>query len=68
MTALFKTILSHVEPPEGDPEAPLQFQISALDYSSYTGRMGIGRIRNGILKPGSPVAIMMGIKRLVREK
>ena len=41
MTALFKTILSHVEPPDGDPEAPLQFQISALDYSSYTVEWGL---------------------------
>jgi GTP-binding protein len=68
MTALFKTILSHVKPPEGDTEAPLQFQISALDYSSYTGRMGIGRIRNGILKPGSPVAIMMGDEKVGQGK
>ncbi len=68
MTALFKTILSHVEPPDGDPEAPLQFQISALDYSSYTGRMGIGRIRNGILKPGSPVAVMLGDKKIGQGK
>ena len=68
MTALFKTILSHVEPPDGDIKAPLQFQISALDYSSYTGRMGIGRIRNGILKPGSPVAIMMGDKKVGQGK
>jgi GTP-binding protein len=68
MTALFKTILSHVEPPEGDTSAPLQFQISALDYSSYTGRMGIGRIRNGILKPGSPVAIMMGDEKVGQGK
>ena len=68
MTALFKTILSYVEPPDGDTTAPLQFQISALDYSSYTGRMGIGRIRNGILKPGSPVAIMMGDKRVGQGK
>jgi len=68
MTALFKTILSHVAPPDGDTTAPLQFQISALDYSSYTGRMGIGRIRNGILKPGSSVAIMMGDKKVGQGK
>ena len=68
MTALFKTILSHVAPPDGDPEAPLQFQISALDYSSYTGRMGIGRIRNGILKPGSPVAVMLGENKIGQGK
>jgi len=56
--------MSHVESPEGDPTAPLQFQISALDYSTYTGRMGIGRIRNGVLKSGSPVAVMLGDKKI----
>ena len=64
MKPLFETIMSHVESPEGDPTAPLQFQISALDYSTYTGRMGIGRIRNGVLKSGSPVAIMLGDKKI----
>ena len=64
MKPLFETIMSHVESPEGDPTAPLQFQISALDYSTYTGRMGIGRIRNGVLKSGSPVAVMIGDKKI----
>ena len=64
MKALFETILSHVESPDGDSSAPLQFQISALDYSTYTGRMGIGRIRNGVLKSGSPVSIMLGDKKV----
>ena len=64
MVPLFETIMSHVESPEGDPTAPLQFQISALDYSTYTGRMGIGRIRNGVLKSGSPVAVMLGDKKI----
>ena len=64
MTPLFEVILKHVGSPEGDPLAPLQFQISALDYSSYTGRMGIGRIRNGILKSGMSVSIMSGDKKI----
>ena len=64
MKPLFETVLSHVKAPEGDPNASLQFQISALDYSTYTGRMGIGRIRNGILKPGSAVAVMLGEKKI----
>ena len=64
MTPLFEVILKHVGSPEGDPSAPLQFQISALDYSSYTGRMGIGRIRNGILKSGMSVSIMSGDKKI----
>ena len=64
MTPLFEVILKHVGSPEGDSSAPLQFQISALDYSSYTGRMGIGRIRNGILKSGMSVSIMSGDKKI----
>jgi GTP-binding protein len=58
MRALFETILSHVEPPKGDSDAPLQLQISALDYSTYTGRLGVGRITNGRIKPGQVVAVM----------
>ena len=58
MRPLFETILSHVEPPQGDSNAPLQLQISALDYSTYTGRLGIGRVRNGRIKPGQVVTVM----------
>jgi GTP-binding protein len=68
MNPLFEVILKHVESPKGDPTAPLQFQISALDYSSYTGRMAIGRIRNGILKPGMSVSIMSGDKKFSQGK
>jgi len=68
MNPLFEVILKHVESPKGDPAAPLQFQISALDYSSYTGRMAIGRIRNGILKPGMSVSIMSGDKKFSQGK
>ena len=58
MRPLFETILKHVEPPKGDSNAPLQLQISALDYSTYTGRLGIGRVRNGRIKPGQVVTVM----------
>ena len=51
MSALFDTILKHVPPHEGDPEAPLQLQISALDYSTFVGRIGVGRINQGTIKP-----------------
>ena len=68
MNPLFEVILKHVGSPEGDPTAPLQFQISALDYSSYTGRMAIGRIRNGILKPGMSVSIMSGDTKVSQGK
>ena len=58
MRPLFETILAHVPAPAGQADAPLQFQMSALDYSSYVGRLGIGRIRRGTLVPGQEVAIV----------
>ncbi|EGC18449.1 Tyrosine phosphorylated protein A [Kingella denitrificans] len=58
MRVLFETILKHTPPPSGDADAPLQLQISQLDYDNYTGRLGIGRILNGHIKPGMQVAVM----------
>ncbi len=60
MRALFDTVLKHVEPPKGDVDAPLQLQIAALDYSSFVGRIGIGRVANGRIKPGQQVVVMNG--------
>ncbi len=60
MTALYQAILQHVPPPPTDVEAPLQLQISQLDYNSYVGRIGIGRIRRGTLKSGRNVALRWG--------
>jgi GTP-binding protein len=60
MEPLFETILSSVPAPVGDADAPLQFQVSALDYSSYLGRLAIGRIRRGRLVPGQEVAVLDG--------
>jgi len=60
MSALFETILKHVPAQTGDPEAPLQLQISALDYSTFVGRIGVGRISQGTVKPGMNVAVMEG--------
>ena len=57
---LFDTILSYVPPPDVDVDMPLQLQIAALDYSSYVGRIAIGRIRRGTLRPGQPVMVMHG--------
>ena len=64
MKPLFETVLSHVQPPEGDPSAPLQMQISALDYSSYTGRLAVGRVQNGTIKQGMSVSVMAGDKKV----
>ncbi|NCT83946.1 MAG: translational GTPase TypA [Comamonadaceae bacterium] len=60
MSALFETILKHVPSQKGDPNAPLQLQISALDYSSFVGRIGVGRISQGTIKPGMDVLVMEG--------
>jgi GTP-binding protein len=60
MRPLFDIILSHVQAPAGDAGGPLQLQISALDYSSFVGRIGIGRISRGRLKPGQDVMVMAG--------
>jgi len=60
MRPLYEAILRHVPPPDVDAEAPLQLQICSLDYNSYVGRIGIGRIKKGHLKPGQPVAVMYG--------
>ncbi|MFT4714264.1 MAG: GTP-binding protein [Candidatus Azotimanducaceae bacterium] len=58
MACLMQTILDHVPPPEVDREAPLQMQISALDYSSYVGVIGLGRITRGTVKKGQQVTII----------
>ena len=60
MSALFNTVLKHVPPNQGNPDAPLQLQISALDYSSFVGRIGVGRISQGRIKPGMDVVVMEG--------
>jgi GTP-binding protein len=60
MRPLFETILARVPPPVGNPDEPLQFQVAALDYSSYVGRLGIGRIRRGRLAAGQEVAVLNG--------
>ena len=58
MRPLFETIIESVPVPSGDVEGPLQFQVSALDYSSYLGRLAIGRIRRGTMVPGQEVAVL----------
>ena len=60
MSALFNTILNHVPVVKGDAQAPLQLQISALDYSTFVGRIGIGRITAGTVRPNMDVLVMEG--------
>ncbi|MBM3392004.1 MAG: translational GTPase TypA [Betaproteobacteria bacterium] len=60
MRPLFEAILRHVPQPVVDEEGPLQLQICSLDYSSYVGRIGIGRITRGRLGPLDNVLVMNG--------
>jgi GTP-binding protein len=58
MTPLYEAIMQHAPRPEVDPEGPFQMRISQLDYSSFVGVIGIGRIQRGTLRKGMPVAII----------
>ncbi|MXP67956.1 translational GTPase TypA [Pantoea sp. Aalb] len=58
MTPLYQAIINYVSPPQVKIKAPLLMQISQLDYNSYLGIIGIGRIRRGILKPNQQVNII----------
>ena len=54
---LFDTLLDTIQPPEGDPEAPFQMLVSSVDYNEFVGRIGIGRIQNGVAKVGEEVVV-----------
>jgi|TARA_R110000822_G_scaffold187752_19_gene326853 GTP-binding protein len=58
MTPLLQMIVDKVKAPDVDPEGPLQMQISALDYSSYVGVIGVGRIARGRMKPNEQVVVV----------
>jgi len=58
MHPLFDAILEHVPPPVVDSDGPLQMQISALDYSSYVGVIGVGRVSRGSLAPNTAVTVI----------
>jgi len=58
MTPLFETIVSKVSPPPVDMDGPFQMQVSSLDYNTYTGVIGIGRIQRGSIKPNMPLVIV----------
>ncbi len=60
MRPLFEAILAHVPSREDDPDGPLQLQICSLDYSSYVGRIGIGRVNRGRIRSGQQVAVLHG--------
>jgi GTP-binding protein len=61
LAPLFEAVLEHVPAHEGDEGAPLQLQICSLDYSSYVGRIGVGRVNQGTLKPAQDVVVCEGL-------
>ncbi|HEV8108038.1 MAG TPA: translational GTPase TypA [Burkholderiales bacterium] len=60
MAPLFEAILQYVPVRDENPDAPLQLQICSLDYSSYVGKIGIGRIRRGRVRPLQEVQVLFG--------
>jgi GTP-binding protein len=68
MRPLFDAVLENVPAPDADEDAPLQLQISALDYSSFVGRIGVGRVRRGRIKPNQDVMVMSGDKTPKRAR
>ncbi|NJK77051.1 MAG: translational GTPase TypA [Richelia sp. CSU_2_1] len=68
MQPLFEEILDHVPPPVGDPEKPLQLQVTTLDYSEYVGRIVIGRIHNGTIRIGQQAALIVESGAIIKSK
>ncbi|AFZ37600.1 GTP-binding protein TypA [Stanieria cyanosphaera PCC 7437] len=68
MQPLFEAIIHHVPPPVGDPNKPLQLQVTTLDYSDYLGRIVIGRIHNGTIKAGQQAALVKENGEIVKAK
>ncbi|MFT3733534.1 MAG: translational GTPase TypA [Rhodocyclaceae bacterium] len=60
MKPLYEAILKHVPQPDVDSEGPLQLQVCSLDYSTYIGQLGIGRIKRGRIRPNQEVVVMYG--------
>ena len=58
MTPLFEAIIQHVQPPQVDIDGPFQMRVSSLDYSSYVGVIGVGRVQRGQVRTNMPVAII----------
>jgi GTP-binding protein len=58
LVPLFEAILAHIPPPTLDPAGPLQFLVTSLDYSEYLGRVAIGKLVSGSLRPGQEVAVI----------
>ncbi len=68
MQPLFEAILHHVSPPVGNPDKPLQLQVTTLDYSEYLGRIVIGKIHNGTITSGQQAALITEDGSIVKGK
>ena len=68
MQPLFNAILRHVPAPVGDPNKPLQLQVTTLDYSEYLGRIVIGKIHNGTIRAGQQAALVVEDGSIVKGK
>ena len=58
MRPLLDTILDHIEAPEADTESPVQILVSSIDYNEYVGRIGVGKVENGILKVNQEAIVL----------
>jgi len=67
LAPLFEAVLHHVPAHAGDENAPLQLQIASLDYSSYVGRIGVGRVNQGTIRPAMDVAVCEGVDGVPRR-
>jgi len=68
MQPLFEAIVRHIPPPVGNPAAPLQLQVTTLDYSEYLGRIVIGKIHNGTVEVGQQAALVKDSGQIVKAK
>lgn len=68
MQPLFEAIVRHIPPPVGNPNAPLQLQVTTLDYSEYLGRIVIGKIHNGTVQVGQQAALVKDNGQIVKAK
>jgi len=68
MQPLFETLVHQLPPPAGDPQAPLQLQVTTLEYSDYLGRIAIGKVHNGRIQAGQQAAVIKTNGELERHK
>jgi GTP-binding protein len=67
MRPLFDTVLKHVPVRDDNPDGPLQLQITSIEYSTYVGKIGVGRVNRGTVKPGMDIVFMDGPEGVQRK-